>query len=140
MIIPNEVLNNLTEYSETTINEYLDYIYDENTHKMTIIGTEAKSIQQWCKWAIITERYKYSIYDWSYGSEIVDELYGQSNTDENIKDMIELDIIECLKANQFIDEVEVKEITLSRHPTINIYMKVYIKTIFGEEITDEYNL
>lgn len=123
--------------AESSNQEYVDYLLDKNTMKFTAIGNQEESLRNWIEWAIKISRYKYEIFPFNYGNELYDELKGQSKSEEEIKDLVEYCIIDCLKVLQWIDEVEVRDIVVDGK---KVSCRVIVKTIYGEEINNEYNI
>ena len=132
--LPNVEIESI---ENTEMEEYLDFVLDKDTMKFTSIGNQNESIKSWVEWAIKNERYKYAIFPYNYGNEIYDELIGSRKSEEEMKDLVEYCIIDALKVFQYIDDVEVYDIKIEDS---KISCKVLVKTIYGEEIKDEYIL
>ena len=133
--LPNSEIENITTTEDNQ--EYIDYLLDKNTMKFTAIGNQTESLKNWIEWAIKISRYKYEIFPFNYGNELYDELKGQTKTGEEIKDLVEYCIIDCLKVLQWIDEIEVRNIEIKGK---KVSCKVIVKTIYGEEIENGYNI
>ena len=133
--LPNSAIENIE--TEIKAKEYIDFLLDKNTMKFTTIGTQEESLKNWIEWAIKIDRYKYPIFPYNYGCEINNELRGKVKDNEETIDLIEFYIIDSLKVLQWIDEVEVRDIKIDG---IKISCKIIVKTIYGENIEDEYNI
>lgn len=133
--LPKTTIENISENTEPL--EYIDYLLDKKTMKFTVIGNEKESIKNWIEWAIKINRYKYEIFPYNYGNELYDEIKGKNLSEEETRDLVEYCIIDCLKVLQWIDTVEVRDIRIDGK---KISCRVIVKTIFGEEIEDEYNI
>ena len=132
--LPSTVVENIDENGQQ---EYIDFLLDKNTMKFTIIGTEEESIKNWVEWAIKISRYKYPIFPYNYGNELYDELIGKTLSDEELKDLVEYCIIDCLQVFQWIDKVDIVDV---KRDGKKVYCKIVIKTIYGMEIEDEFNI
>ncbi|MBR1844276.1 MAG: DUF2634 domain-containing protein [Lachnospiraceae bacterium] len=132
--LPNIIVENIEANGQQ---EYIDFILDKDTKKFTVIGNERESIISWVEWAIRINRYKYPIFPYNYGCELSDEIKGKVLNDEELKDIVEYCIVDCLKVFQWIDEVEVRNI---KKENTKVSCRIIIKTIYGEEIDNEYNI
>jgi phage baseplate assembly protein W len=117
---------NIAEESVKIPREYeIDFETGQFTGKI-VEGLEA--IKVWIYLALNTARYRYLIYSWDYGSEIED-LIGQSFTEEYIEVEAKRIVEECLLINENI-------ISISDFSTVIIDDKLTISftanTILGE--------
>jgi phage baseplate assembly protein W len=117
---------NIAEESVKIPREYeIDFETGQFTGKI-VEGLEA--IKVWIYLALNTARYRYLIYSWDYGSEIED-LIGQSFTEEYIEVEAKRIVEECLLINENI-------ISISDFSTVIIDDKLTINftanTILGE--------
>ena len=117
--------------------EYIDFLLDKNTMRFTTIGNQKESLKNWIEWAIRINRYKYEIFPYNYGNELYDELLGKNMDEEEKRDLVEFCIIDAIKPLQWIDDVEVSNIEFNG---TKVSCRVIVKTLFGEEIEDEYNI
>lgn len=134
--LPVEIVENINEYKQENINEYYDFIYDENTHRLTTIGNQRESLREWIRCALLIPRYVYGICPFDYGQEF-SELVDAGLSEEEKKDLFEYFIIDALKVNEFIDDVVVENIIINND---KISANINIKSIFGDEIDYEYNI
>lgn len=88
-----------------------EYAYDFENQKLLlkegktylVEGNEALRI--WIYFALATARYRYVAYDAAFGSEIEDQLIGQSMDDDVVQSELERYITEALMANPYIAEL-----------------------------------
>ena len=94
----------------------------------------AEAIKVWIYLILRIARYRYTIVSWQYGNEL-EELYGKGYTQEHIECEATEMIKDCILANEYIDSVEVSNITL-----IDGKLSAHIKvtTVFDETIEQEY--
>lgn len=133
--LPNEVIENINNIESEK--EYIDFLLDKNTMKFTTIGNQTESLKNWIEWAIKINRYKYEIFPYNYGNELYDELLGKTMDDEEKRDLVEYCIIDAISPLQWIDNVEVRDI---KFDGTKVSCRIIVKTLFGEEIEDEYNI
>lgn len=98
----------------------------ENGDFKIVEGNEA--IKVWIYKALLTPRYLYQIYSWDYGCELR-ELIGKGYSKGLTKEEAKRYVKEALLINEYILEVDVKEVILNSD-VLKINMK--IKTIYGE--------
>ena len=114
---------------EETVTVPREYEINFETGQLTgkiVVGAEA--IKTWIYLALNTARYRYLIYSWDYGSEI-DDLIGQSYTQEYIEVEAKRMIEECLLINENITNISDFEVTIADDKlTINFKAN----TVFGE--------
>ncbi len=102
----------------------------ENGDFKIVEGNEA--IKVWVYKALLVPRYQYSIYSWSYGSELMD-LIGKAYTPELTKSEAKRYIEEALKINPYILDVNVID-TDFKDSILSTNVKIV--TIYGEsEVT-----
>ena len=133
--LPNEVIENINNIESEK--EYIDFLLDKNTMKFTTIGNQTESLKNWIEWAIKINRYKYEIFPYNYGNELYDELLGKTMDDEEKRDLVEYCIIDAISPLQWIDNVEVRDI---KFDGTKVSCRIIVKTLFEEEIEDEYNI
>lgn len=93
-----------------------------------VIVTGKRGVLVWAWKALHTERYRYDIYSWNYGSE-VEGLIGQPYTEELKKSEAVRYVKECLLINPYIRDVtDIETSFLDGRVTI----KCKIITIYGE--------
>ncbi len=100
----------------------------ENGDFKIVEGNEA--IRVWCYKSILTPRYKYPIYSWDYGSEVLSLLgkqYTSSLTQSELKRFIE----EALMINPYIIEVNVIDTSFKDS---SLSAKIRVKTIYEGEV------
>lgn len=88
------------------------YLYDFNKQEFVRTTTgkfatveDDMAWLEWCKKAILTERWRYIIYTSDYGQELED-LIGMSLPKSVIESEIQRIITECLKVNSLTESVE----------------------------------
>lgn len=96
------------------------------------IVTGKRAVLVWAWKALHTQRYKYDIYTWDYGSEI-ESLIGQSFTNELKQSEAVRYVKECLMINPYITDVTDLSVAFS-DDLITIRCKVI--TIYGEVAID----
>lgn len=89
-------------------------------------GNEA--IKTWAFKAMMTERFRYEIYSWNYGSEL-DSLIGQSYSPNLTKAECIRYIKEALLVNPYIRNVSNVAVTFDRG---HLFIEAKIDTIYGE--------
>lgn len=85
-------------------------IIEYNTFKV-VTGDEA--IKVWVYKALKTERYKYLIYSWNYGSEL-DTLIGYKYPQDLLRPELERYIKECLSVNPYILNITLEDTILDK--------------------------
>lgn len=103
----------------------------KNNKPYLVEGKEAVKI--WAYKALLTNRFKYSVYSWDYGSELeslIGSGFTQSATESEVERMVE----ECLMPNSYIEGVTNFEINSKNEQLIVSFTLV---TIYGEvEVSD----
>lgn len=92
------------------------------------IVTENEAIQTWVYKALKTERFRYQIYSWNFGSEI-DSLIGQSYTPNLTKAECIRYIEECLLINPYIKSVSEVKVSFSEG---SLDVSGTLETIYGK--------
>lgn len=88
----------------------------------------AEAVRTWCWNAIKTARYRYEMFDFSYGCEL-DSLVGAAYTDDTKRAEAVRYIREALEANPYIQSAAVDGVALT---DATFSAVVSIKTIYGE--------
>lgn len=96
------------------------------------IVTGKRAVLVWAWKALHTQRYKYDIYTWDYGSEI-ESLIGQSFTNELKQSEAIRYVRECLMINPYITDVTNVSIAFL-DDLISIQCKIL--TVYGEAMID----
>ena len=81
-----------------------ELLLDENGCTYMTEGNEALRI--WIFKALITERFHYTAYSFTFGSEIQDQVIGQAMNEEIVKLELERFIIEALMVNPYIKRLD----------------------------------
>lgn len=126
----DEVLEELKE-KEIPKEFGIDFKNGQLTGKI-VEGIEA--IKVWCYFALKIARYHFFICSWDYGNEI-EELYGQGFSAEHIESEVARMIEECLLENDYIEEVDVSDMSYQKG---QLKATVTIETIYGERESDIY--
>ena len=121
-----KVNNSFPLYKEVAWDFKKDAPILENGDFKIIEGNNA--IKVWIYKALLTPRYRYSIYSWNYGSELMD-LIGKAYTPSLTKEEAKRYIKEALLINPYILEVTVVDTSFN-----NGLLSADIKllTIYGE--------
>lgn len=122
------------EINEVTLPLYKDIAWDFINNKplmynndfLIVDGNEA--IKSWIYRAIRTARFRYEIYTWDFGSEI-ESLINQSYTKALIKSEIERYVKEALLINEYIESVDVVNISFENDV---LSIDISVTTIYGE--------
>lgn len=127
-----DILEELEEESERLLEEQpqKEWGVDFNTGELTgriVEGAEAVKVWAWN--ALNTQRYRYPICSWYYGSDF-EELIGNPFSPEYIETEIERMLKECLLENKCIEEVT-DIIYEFKDTKLTVYCKLI--TAFGEE-------
>ena len=118
----------LTE--EEDVVEYKEYEIDFKTGQLTgrvVSGIDA--VRVWVHLALHTAKYRYEQYSWDYGNELED-LIGQSYTEEYAESEIQRMLEECLLMNEHITEVELLDFSIEDD---KITGTINVVTDYGEE-------
>ncbi|MDU6304737.1 MAG: DUF2634 domain-containing protein [Serratia marcescens] len=97
-----------------------------NNEPMIVEGNEA--IKVWIYKALLTERFKYQIYSWDYGSEI-ETLINKGFTNSLIISEVERFITEALLINEYILAVDSVEVGFNDD---TLKVDISVSTIYGE--------
>lgn len=97
-----------------------------NNEPMIVEGNEA--IKVWIYKALLTERFKYEIYSWDYGSEI-ETLINKGFTNSLIISEVERFITEALLINEYILAVDSVEVGFNDD---TLKVDISVSTIYGE--------
>lgn len=97
-----------------------------NNEPMIVEGNEA--IKVWIHKALLTERFKYEIYSWDYGSEI-ETLINKGFTKSLIVSEVERYISEALLINEYILSVDSIEVNFNDD---TLKVDISVSTIYGE--------
>lgn len=81
-----------------------ELLLDEDGHTYMVTGNEALRI--WILKALTTERYHYTAYSFSFGTEWQDQLIGEAMNAEIIKLELERYIVEALMINPYIKRLD----------------------------------
>lgn len=91
-----------------------------------VTGVEA--VKVWIWKALKTQRARYEIYTWDFGSEI-ETLMGQNFSEETKKAEAARYVREALEINPYITDVNVNDISFDRG---DLCIKAFVNTIYGE--------
>ncbi len=117
---------NVTVDEET---EPSDYEIDFTTGKLTgRIITGLAAIEQWIKLTLSTDRYYFTQYSWSHGSEL-HELIGKTYTQDYIEAEVKRMVTDALSTNSDIQEVTSIDCTIDGD---TLTADITVKTIYGE--------
>ena len=115
--------------SEETLKIPREYEIDFATGQFTgKIMEGAEAIKVWIYNALMTPRYRYNIFSWNYGSELED-LIGESYTDEYIQIEAKRIVEDCLSVNEYITSISDFSISVNED---NINLKFTANTPYGE--------
>lgn len=103
-----------TEYSSQENAElplFKEYAWDfkendfvmKNGKPVVVEGLEA--VKVWAEKALVTERYRYTVYSWAYGQEF-DGLVGSAYSKSAVESECKRYLRECLLINPYIKEVD----------------------------------
>lgn len=104
-------INQEVQAARPALPMFREYAYDFGNQALLlkdgktylVEGNEALRI--WIYFALATPRYRFTAYDSAYGSEIEDQLVGQSMADEVTRLELERYITEALMSNPYIEEL-----------------------------------
>lgn len=102
----------------------------KNNKPYLVEGVEA--VQIWAYKALLTERFKHSIYSWDYGSELEDLIgsgFTQAATELEVKRLVD----ECLMVNPYIEGVSDFTVT-TNDETLEISFT--LSTVYGDVEVD----
>lgn len=103
-------------------------IIEYNTFKI-VTGDEA--IKVWVYKALKTERYKYLIYSWNYGSEL-ETLIGYKYPKDLLKPELDRYIKECLSVNPYILNITLEDIILDKG---SLQVNLTLDTIYNTGVS-----
>lgn len=115
--------------SEETLKVPREYEIDFTTGQFTgKIVEGADAIKVWIYNALRTPRYRYNIFSWDYGNELED-LIGESYTDEYIQIEAKRIVEDCLLINEYITSIGDFSISVSED---KINLNFTANTPYGE--------
>lgn len=133
MILPSFVTQEIKTFKENQ--KYIDakeFAFDFNEKKMIDGTVEKKSaVKIWIYNALKTERYRWEIYSWQYGSSL-EQYIGKSYSDAYINDSVKKEVTEALKVNNNITDV--KDFKAYMLDDTTLHMEFYVVTKWGEEV------
>lgn len=113
----------------------MEYEIDFQTGQLTGNVVEGvRAIAVWCWMALLTQRYRYFIYSWEYGSEL-ESLIGKNCSNEYLDSELKRMIEECIMVNKYVEEI--KNLTYSKEKS-TLKVNFTIVTILGEEAVEIY--
>lgn len=113
---------------------YKEVAWDFNNNKPIIVNGDflivegKEAIKVWVYKALLTERFKYEIYSWDYGSEI-ETLINKGFTKSLIVSEVERYISEALLINEYILSVDSIEVNFNDN---TLKVDISVSTIYGE--------
>ncbi len=136
-ILPSFLYESTLEKAETTAKAQTiprEYGIDFETGKLTgeiVEGLEA--IKVWVWNCLKTERYRYAIYSWQYGTEY-EQYIGQTVTDEYLQNDCKTETEEALMVNPYITGIDdfTAELDGAR-----LHISFTLNTSFGSTEVDE---
>ena len=93
-----------------------------------VVAEGAEAIKTWVWKALVTERARYEIYSWDFGSE-VESLIGQPYTDELKRAEAVRYVREALEINPYITEVTAASVDFDNGV---LTIDVTVDTVYGE--------
>lgn len=93
-----------------------------------VVAEGAEAIKTWVWKALVTERARYEIYSWNFGSE-VENLIGQPYTDELKRAEAVRYVREALEINPYITEVTAASVDFDNGV---LTIDVTVDTVYGE--------
>ena len=133
MILPSFITQEIKTFKENQ--KYIDakeFAFDFNEKKMIDGTVEKKSaVKIWIYNALKTERYRWEIYSWQYGSSL-EQYIGKSYSDAYINDSVKKEVTEALKVNTNITDV--KDFKAYMLDDTTLHMEFYVVTKWGEEV------
>ena len=94
-----------------------------------VIVTGLEAVKSWAVRAILTARYRWPIFDWSYGCEL-EALVGQPYTADAKLSEAERSVTEALLVSPYIREARVRD---KRFEGSTLHMQVALSTVYGKE-------
>ncbi|MCQ4637665.1 DUF2634 domain-containing protein [Anaerovorax odorimutans] len=122
---------NLDEIEETPKEWGLDFKSGQLTGRV-VEGVEAVKVWAWL--ALRTQRYRYMIYSWDYGSEYED-LIGTTHTNEYLDTELKRMTEECLSTNKYI--IGIENFAFEKQEEC-LKIRFKLLTVFGEEEMELY--
>lgn len=133
MILPSFITQEIKTFKENQ--KYIDakeFAFDFNEKKMIDGTVEKKSaVKIWIYNTLKTERYRWEIYSWQYGSSL-EQYIGKSYSDAYINDSVKKEVTEALKVNNNITDV--KDFKAYMLDDTTLHMEFYVVTKWGEEV------
>jgi xkdS protein len=133
MILPSFITQEIKTFKENQ--KYIDakeFAFDFNEKKMIDGTVEKKSaVKIWIYNTLKTERYRWEIYSWQYGSSL-EQYIGKSYSDAYINDSVKKEVTEALKVNTNITDV--KDFKAYMLDDTTLHMEFYVVTKWGEEV------
>ncbi len=133
MILPSFITQEIKTFKENQ--NYIDakeFAFDFNEKKMIDGTVEKKSaVKIWIYNTLKTERYRWEIYSWQYGSSL-EQYIGKSYSDAYINDSVKKEVTEALKVNTNITDV--KDFKAYMLDDTTLHMEFYVVTKWGEEV------
>ena len=99
----------------------------ESGNPVTVTGLEA--VKSWAWRAVATARYRWPVFDWSYGCEL-ESLVGQPYQKETKRSEAVRYVQDALLVSPYITACSVSDVTFDGS---TLHMEVEISTIYGKE-------
>lgn len=116
------------------VKSYPSYTYQLSEEKIEQYTDGLEAVKQAIYKILITERYKYEIYDWNYGIELSD-LLGKPKS--YVYPELERRIIDALSVDDRIKDVHDFQFPPPiQEPKTTIHVKFSVTTIYGELLMD----
>lgn len=138
MIFPNEINIPEVELNNNELKMYKEVAWDFKNNEPLIINGDPvivegrEAIKVWCYKALLTNRFKHTIFSWDYGCEI-ETLINKGFTKALMSSEVERFVIEALEINEYITKVEVDNISF-QSDSLSIYITV--NTVYGEVVVN----
>lgn len=97
-----------------------------------LFSSKTSALKSWAERALMTDRFRHTIFSYDYGSELSD-LLGKGYSSSLVCAEVERLVSECVLANEFITGASSVEVSLNRD-VLNI--SFVLDTIFGSEAMD----
>lgn len=130
----NEIEIEVAESRKVELPVYKEIAWDFKENKPIIVDGNFKVVEKnealktWIYKAIKTERFRYGIYSWDYGSEI-ESLINKGFTKDLIKSEVERFITEALSTNEYILSINYVDVNFN-NDLLNV--DISLSTIYGE--------
>lgn len=133
MILPSFITQEIKTFKENQKHiDTKEFAFDFNEKKMIDGTVEKKSaVKIWIYNTLKTERYRWEIYSWQYGSSL-EQYIGKSYSDAYINDSVKKEVTEALKVNTNITDV--KDFKAYMLDDTTLHMEFYVVTKWGEEV------